>query len=275
MGINRYDTPAELQLMNTYVPLPYQEIMAGLQAKDKEQDAALAGVAKIGDLETQALNLGNLPEGTDYERVLKVQKELDDKIDALSSGMDLTTPEGKRAEKDLYKYAKKVYGQSGIMTAAQSSYDSRVKLQEEYNKALLKGKPYRAEQVQKAMNFFDKYYDEQGGIGQTTPGQAYKQWQATEYLASDVNVTDWAMKHSDKIKADLKAVRRPSPDGKGYIWTHEISGKVITPQDVAKTLLGQNYEQVLQGDINKIGGLAAGDRELLENLIQGEKIGVM
>jgi len=273
MGINRYDTPAQLQLMNTYVPLPYQEIMAGLQAKDKEQAAALAGVAKIGDLETQALNLGNLPEGTDYERVLKVQKELDDKIDALSSGMDLTTPEGKRAERDLYKYAKKVYGQSGIMTAAQSSYDARVKLQEEYNKALLKGKPYRAEQVQKAMNFFDKYYDEHGGIGQTTTGQAYKQWQATEYLASDVNVTDWAMKHADKIKADLGAVRRPSQDGKGYIWTHETSGKVITPQDVAKTLLGQNYEQVLQGDINKIGGLAAGDRELLANLIQGEKMG--
>lgn len=273
MAISRYDTPAQLQLMNTYVPLPYQELMAGLQAKEKQQAAALTGVAKIGDLETQALNLGNLPEGTDYERVLKVQKEIDDKIDALSSGMDLTTPEGKRAERDLYKYARKVYGQSGIMTAAQASYNARVKLQDEYNKALLKGKPHRAEQVQKAMEFFDKYYHEHGGIGETTPGQAYKQWQATEYLAADVNLTDWAMKHADKIKADLKAVRRPTQDGKGYIWTHETSGKVITPEEIARTLLGPNYEQVLQGDVSKIGGLAGGDRELLANLIQGEKMG--
>jgi len=273
MAISRYDTPAQLQLMNTYVPLPYQELMAGLQAKEKQQAAALAGVAKIGDLETQALNLGNLPEGTDYERVLKVQKEIDDKIDALSSGMDLTTPEGKRAERDLYKYARKVYGQSGIMTAAQASYNARVKLQDEYNKALLKGKPFRAEQVQRAMEFFDKYYHEHGGIGETTTGQAYKQWKGTEYLAADVNLTDWAMKHADKIKADLKAVRRPTRDNEGYILTHETSGKAITPQDIARTLLGPNYEQVLQGDVSKIGGLAGGDRELLENLIQGEKMG--
>ncbi len=151
MAINRYDKPAQLQLMNTHVPLPYQEIMQGLMAKEKAQEAGIAGLIKVGNLETPALKLGNLEEGTDYERVMKAKEELDKKINTLTHMTDLTSPEGRRALLEFDRYATKAFSSKGIFGGAKANYAERAKIEEEYKKALYKKNGIKANQLQASL----------------------------------------------------------------------------------------------------------------------------
>lgn len=279
MAINRYDKPAQLQLMNTHVPLPYQEIMQGLMAKEKAQEAGIAGLIKIGNLETPALKLGNLEEGTDYERVVKAKEALDKRINTLTHMTDLTSPEGRRALLEFDRYATKAFSSKGIFGGAKANYAERAKIEEEYKKALYKKNGIKANQLQASLAKWDKDYHERGGVGKDSMS-GWQQYQSN-YIPTGVNMADKAMKYASEVEASLNAskhfsrYRNPQTGQmeEGYIFTDKRSNKQVSQEKILNTLLGADWENVLAGDINSIGGIVRGDQDMMNYLIDGMQKG--
>lgn len=279
MAINRYDKPAQLQLMNTHVPLPYQEIMQGLMAKEKAQEAGIAGLIKIGNLETPALKLGNLEEGTDYERVVKAKEALDKRINTLTHMTDLTSPEGRRALLEFDRYATKAFSSKGIFGGAKANYAERAKIEEEYKKALYKKNGIKANQLQASLAKWDKDYHERGGVGKDSMS-GWQQYQSN-YIPTGVNMADKAMKYASEVEASLNAskhfsrYRNPQTGQmeEGYIFTDKRSQKQVSQEKILTTLLGADWENVLAGDINSIGGIVRGDQDMMNYLIDGMQKG--
>lgn len=279
MAINRYDKPAQLQLMNTHVPLPYQEIMQGLMAKEKAQEAGIAGLVKIGNLETPALKLGNLEEGTDYERVVKAKEALDKRINTLTHMTDLTSPEGRRALLEFDRYSTKAFSSKGIFGGAKANYAERAKIEEEYKKALYKKNGIKANQLQASLAKWDKDYHERGGVGKDSMS-GWQQYQSN-YIPTGVNMAEKAMKYADKVEASLNAwktfsrYRNPQTGQmeEGYIFTDKGSNKQVSQEKILTTLLGADWENVLAGDINSIGGIVRGDQDMMNYLIDGMQKG--
>lgn len=279
MAINRYDKPAQLQLMNTHVPLPYQEIMQGLMAKEKAQEAGIAGLIKIGNLETPALKLGNLEEGTDYERVVKAKEALDKRINTLTHMTDLTSPEGRRALLEFDRYATKAFSSKGIFGGAKANYAERAKIEEEYKKALYKKNGIKANQLQASLAQWDKDYHERGGVGKDSMS-GWQQYQSN-YIPTGVNMADKAMKYASEVEASLNAskhfsrYRNPQTGEmeEGYIFTDKRSQKQVSQEKILTTLLGTDWKNVLAGDINSIGGIVRGDQDMMNYLIDGMQKG--
>ena len=277
MAINRYDKPAQLQLMNTHVPLPYQEIMQGLMAKEKAQEAGIAGLIKIGNLETPALKLGNLEEGTDYERVVKAKEELDKKINTLTHMTDLTSPEGRRALLEFDRYATKAFSSKGIFGGAKSNYAERAKIEEEYKKALYKKNGIAARQLQASLAKWDKDYHERGGVGKDSMS-GWQQYQS-DYIPKQVNMSEKAMDYAKEIESSLNVTRKKVYFGvdpqtgqqkEGYIFTNKQSGEELSQDKIAEVLLGSRWKEFFQTqDPRLIGGLAGGDPDMMSYLAHG------
>lgn len=53
MSVNRFSKPSEQHVMNTYVPLPFQEILAAGQARQSIYDRSLAGLETHSDALTK------------------------------------------------------------------------------------------------------------------------------------------------------------------------------------------------------------------------------
>jgi hypothetical protein len=265
--------------MNTHVPLPYQEIMQGLMAKEKAQEAGIAGLIKIGNLETPALKLGNLEEGTDYERVVKAKEALDKRINTLTHMTDLTSPEGRRALLEFDRYATKAFSSKGIFGGAKANYAERAKIEEEYKKALYKKNGIKANQLQASLAKWDKDYHERGGVGKDSMS-GWQQYQSN-YIPTGVNMAEKAMKYAKEVEADLNAYRKFSryrnPQTgqmeEGYIFTDKGSNKQVSQQKILTTLLGADWENVLAGDINSIGGIVSGDQDMMNYLVDGMQKG--
>lgn len=107
--ISRYDVPAQQNVQNTYVPLPYAELAHSLAIKQNEYDF-LHQKTEEADKEIMGIKVPKfIRTSTDYSptgtvenpqaQILEQAQEhfAKKKEDLLNSGIDYTTPEGKKA----------------------------------------------------------------------------------------------------------------------------------------------------------------------------------
>lgn len=90
MAVGRFDTPAQAQFMQTYSPIPFQEILQAGLAKQERQDVRLA---QIDAAQQAAEQLKYIPT-TEDERYIKgtVMPTIQEIADEFSVGRDLTDP---------------------------------------------------------------------------------------------------------------------------------------------------------------------------------------
>lgn len=117
MPISRYESPARQNVQNTYVPLPYAELAHSLAIKQNEYDL-LKQTTEQADKEIMGIKVPEfIRTSTDYSptgtienphvKYLRQNQEAfaQEKEELLNSGIDFTTPEGKKA---VSQYVNKV-----------------------------------------------------------------------------------------------------------------------------------------------------------------------
>ncbi len=243
MPINRYGTPVQQPLINTYAPLPYQEILQGLAAKEKQQASAMSGAFELGEKEFQFL-------GADRDKALTEQNWLETESNKLA-GTDLTTPEGKRAHRKFLSEGKKKFGQFGAIGAMQSNYNAYTAAVERERKRIGKKDGISQKQFETVTKELLREYQ---GIGEGGPSGFSNI--NIEDIAKRVSSTEFADKYGKGIMSDIQARAYANTDGK-YIQSGKSSMEFVDPEEVKQILM--NY--------------AKGDPELMNYLQQGEKYG--
>lgn len=106
MAISRFDQPAEQPVLNTYAPLPYEQLMGALKMKQAEQDNALKSLddsQKLFDLKinkTLTDSRGNVYSNPDYEDYINRQNQIQQQINDLA-GQDLTTGQYRNSVRNI------------------------------------------------------------------------------------------------------------------------------------------------------------------------------
>lgn len=233
MAISRFDTPADYTPINTYVPLPYQELAQGLLIKQKRYD----------DNEEMQFKLENLIKTikADPNRQFML-KELDDeyfsKIDDLAS--TIHDKGDMRYKSELRKIAGKFQTDDRVRNL-NTSYANHLKYQEDS----IKNK-------EKMTDFYDSYKQDAQSIEQmkkagiTTPtfnynGMLYKQ--------------DYVKDMDDLVKGIAK-------DGlakEGYLTYpkgHPQAGELMINGYGQYTKNGRDYEGVSVAKVKQIANLS-------------------
>jgi hypothetical protein len=242
MPISRYNKPAQQALLNTYTPLPYQELLQGLGAKEKQQELGLAGVGQYGDKEFQYLQ-------ADRAQALQAQNWLDTESDRLA-GTDLTTPEGKKSLREFERQGKKLFGQEGAVGSMQANFNAYQAATKRERERLKKG-DITQDQFQKTMSGLLSAYE---GIGE----QGIEGYRSIdiEDIAASVNFTDWANKYGKDFEAALDERAYAKTDGL-YISEGKRADEVLSSEEIA----------------NVLTDFAQGDDVLQNYLRQGQKYG--
>ena len=246
MPVSRYNLAAQQPLINTYTPLPYQELLQGLGAKEMQQQAGISGIGKYGDREFQYL-------GADREQAIKLQSELDTKVDKLS-GTDFTTPEGKRALREFDQWGKKVFGKEGAIGSMEANFNAYQAAIQRERKRL--GKPtsqggITQEQFETVTkNILNRYKGiGEGGI------EGYRGIDIVD-IATQVSSTEFADKYGKGIMSDIEAAAYANTEG-NYIREGKSALESVSKEEVQNILY--NY--------------AKGDPALMNYLKQGEAEG--
>jgi hypothetical protein len=139
MAISQFDRPAEMQLIDTYVPIPFQELAAAGQSKQESFDRALATEDLLTNqlMETPALNEIQLP-GTDTRVSLEdaylvdeAKKGYEDRMEGLSkSYRDKASPEYQNEMRGLVREMRQAFGSQGVFGKAKSNYNEYRRVQE-------------------------------------------------------------------------------------------------------------------------------------------------
>lgn len=243
MAINRYNLPAEQPIANTYVPIPFQEMLAAAEAQQKAYDDLEAKRQALADTDFYALD-------PDLDYVTGKQNELQSDVqtvyDAYSSG-DLR--KARRTYNDINrKWEKELNPLTGLTGGAMERHDKRA----EFYKAL-KESDANPTQIQYAMDYFDANYAKQGGIGLDPRNMgAY----STEELAKWINPVEWADKYGAGFLSDIDAWVDVDPNG-GYVIKRSGSDEHVDEEEIDAVLM--NY--------------ANSDPELMAWLEQGERMG--
>jgi hypothetical protein len=154
MPISRYDKPAVQPVMDTYIPLPYAEMYNSLQNKQKEYDflketadkadnaiAALQAPEYIRASTDYAPNGGTVPNPQAGYLKQKQQELAAKKQEILASGIDFTTPEGKKMVSEYVRSASNFYNNQGRQI--QQDSQNIIQHNKNYEDYLSKGVAYQ------------------------------------------------------------------------------------------------------------------------------------
>jgi len=257
-GINRYYLPAQQQVMDTYVPLPFKEILMAGQAQQEAYDDLREKIGTLEDSEFYALD-----PYKDYvtDKQSELYSDIEDIYDAFSTG-NLRSGRTKYLDAQR-KWKRELNPLTGVTGKAMQAYDTRV----EYAKALDEANPIQKKAL---LEYQDELYAQKSK-------DVYNVKEMTGYSTEDavnfVNSTDWALDKLQYIKSSTNSYAEARPDGKGYIFKRNGSDEVVSDAEIASVLLGPQWQSVMQGDLSKLGGLAAGDPELKAYMEQGLRTG--
>jgi len=241
---NRYNRPAEQPIMNTYVPLPYQELFQAGQAKQKRQDEANAKALEFAGKQFNFLT-------QDFEGAAAAMKEIESGAEELSN-MDLTSREGRRKLNEYINTSKKRFGKLGDIGAYEASYNSRSEYKKQLDEGVAK-KRISAERATALLREADASYK---GIGEYNPTSGYTSYSG-QRAADDYNYTEWVQKHLSDLEAVTGAYATASPDGNGYIWKSKGTNEVVSADRI----------------LEAANQLAKGDEGLIYNIAEGERLG--
>lgn len=247
-GINRYGVPAQQPLMQTYVPIPYKELlMAGAQQQKQFEDVEARRLA-LGELDLPALTQ-DIPGAKD------ILGYYENEIDKISDLYPKDMRQARAEVKKLERQAKKDFGRYGRAGAIKANYATRQKFSEDLKKRIGKSSAQGGisqQQYDKTMSYLDTLYK---GVGEGRSGiySAYP----TEEVAKYVDFTNFANTYGKDIKADIKSTAASIIGGDGYIRDFDHALEVVGKDRVRNILW--NY--------------ASGSDELMNYLQQGEQIG--
>lgn len=257
-GINRYYLPAQQPIIDTYVPLPFKEILMAGQAQQEAYDDLKGKIGTLEDKEFYALD-----PYKDYvtNKQSELYSDVEDIYDAFSSG-NFRSGRSKYQEAQR-KWKKELNPLTGVTGKAMQDYDTR----SAYSKALDEANPIQKKALLQYQD--DLYAQKSKDIYNIKEMTGY----STEDAVTFVNSTEWALDKLQYIESSTGATASSRPDGQGYILTRKGTDEQVSEAEIASVLLGPNWQAVMQGDLSKLGGLAAGDPELKAHMEQGLRTG--
>jgi len=115
MGVNRFDTPAQAQFINTYVPIPFEEMMKVGQIKQERYDRAMAAADAAVARAEQLTAIPNSEDQSYIEDVQKTMYEIRDKyvVKDLTDTMvirQMNNEINSRLDKNLINHIQQSYG---------------------------------------------------------------------------------------------------------------------------------------------------------------------
>lgn len=152
MAITAYDQPAQVQFMQTYVPMPFQELMQAGQMKQQrwETNEALRQniETQLGDLPALrqiVLPTGEVREVGDYKHVEKRAEDYTNRIgDIVSSVEDKSSPEYRAKLTGIISDLRKDLGQQGIFGRASANVQRYQDLRKQIEDAEIGSRTHRA-----------------------------------------------------------------------------------------------------------------------------------
>lgn len=164
MAVGAYDQPGQYQFLNTYVPIPFEQMAGALQQRQRayEQGASMRDsfYTALKDIELSS------PDEAEYQRRMA---ELDTKLsDLMSKQPDLGSLEFKT---ELNKVIRE-QGRDKWWRQAQKNKPIYDQLLKDYSEAVATGKPWNYRPLQMQLEQFRKYGT--AGTGELFPKQAYE-----------------------------------------------------------------------------------------------------
>jgi hypothetical protein len=239
MPISRYDKPAVQPVMDTYIPLPYAEMYNSLQNKQKEYDflketadkadnaiAALQAPEYIRASTDYAPNGGTVPNPQAGYLKQKQQELAAKKQEILASGIDFTTPEGKKMVSEYVRSASNFYNNQGRQI--QQDSQNIIQHNKNYEDYLSKGVAYQGNAYAGDTNV-DEFLKK--GMGFSVTG-----------LNPYQDRVDIVRKAIDPIKSQAKLVR-----DKNGIQTFQFNGVPIATLRNGRTIVeGVQKDRIVQ-----------------------------
>lgn len=240
MAISGYSTPAEMQLIDTYVPIPFQELAQAGAQKQNYYDQGVAQEMASQDILSQqyGMNQISLP-GTgevvqlgDNEIVKQRTQSYEDKITELSkSYRDKSSPEYRNELKRIVSDLRKDIGPDGVFGQAVKNREVEAKLQQMY--------------ANNPEAFTYRYADVLGDVKQGIRPDGLSRLQINSTVAKGVDI-------DEKLGTLMSRMRSISDDPKmykNYLGTEDLyaleQGEGITPERakrIATNLLKQDSE---------------------------------
>ena len=141
MAITGYTSPAQMQLIDTYVPIPFQELAQAGAQKQNYYDQGVAQEMATQDVLAQQAGLeqislpgtGQVTQLGDREIVKQRTQAYEDRITELSkSYRDKSSPEYRNELKRVVSERRKDIGPEGVFGVAAKNREVEAKLQQMY-----------------------------------------------------------------------------------------------------------------------------------------------
>lgn len=241
--VTRYNLPANQPLINTYTPLPFNELLLAGQSMQKQKD----------DLEIQRLDLAgkdvfHLPQ--DEQGAKSAQDWLNSESEKIAGLYGTNLRSAKQAMQNFKLEAAKRFGEFGDIGAynkSVSNYQSYVQDLDEKVKNKTLDPHTRDLLISEAMSNYK-------GIGEYNPTKGYNTFSGNT-AAIHQDLPKWIKDNLSDLEAITNATASAGPDGKGYIFTDKSTGEVVSPERVKAA-----FTQLANSDESLMNWVSEGDR---------------
>ena len=235
MSINRFQkfvNPGQIQV--TPWQLPFNELAAGLLGKQAIQDEGIKELDANAEL-TKSLN----SLSPDREKHLLIDNYINQSVDNLSYGVDLTSPEGQSQIQKIKSDVRNLFGPSGEASAIQANYNAFQEWDKSQQERLKKG-DISKEFYEAGKNTYLKNYADEGGIGQkdssTGMYNSFKAGELAEYVDAPTTLSNYVK----DIKASSKSTEIDNVTGDPkWIITTANGTKSVTEQEILEIAYGK------------------------------------
>ena len=200
MAISRYDSPAQAEFMQTYVPVPFEELMqAGAVQQQRWEDSEAASqevqsiFGNIPSLNSVTLSTGEVLEVGNAKHVQAKVDEFQARLDEISSNFsNKASVEHRAALKALITDLRKEQGSSGLFGKSAADVAAWQKIQEQIEEAKLGSTPHRAVYSDLSLRQFAD-----------ASQRGYTQLSGTAPILEEVNIAEELGKTLGKMESTL------------------------------------------------------------------------
>ena len=263
MAVNRYELPSQQQVANTYVDMPYKELLLAGQAQQAEYDKIEASRNEWANKQWNNLS-------PDDELAKAKQAWLESETSKIADLWSKDPRQARQAFKTFERDAVKEFGKFGSIGAMEANYNARAAYEKQIDERIEKGinkVPQKASMMAK----FDEEYAKNKGIGGNETGKWNKY--NTEDAVGWINPTEWANEKGKGFEASLKSFANYTMSDDGYIYTDKFTGERLTPEEL-KSGLDYYYagDPEMQAMIDQGTKYGYASMDMLVNAIEGAKV---
>lgn len=200
MAISRYDSPAQAEFMQTYVPVPFEELMqAGAVQQQRWEDSEATAqeiqsiFGNIPSLSNVTLSTGEVLEVGNAKHVQAKVDEFQARLDEISSNFsNQASVEHRAALRALVTDLRKEQGSSGLFGRSAADVAAWQQIQKQREEAKLGSTPHRAVYSDLSLRQFAD-----------ASQRGYTQLSGTAPILEDVNVAEELGKILSKMESTL------------------------------------------------------------------------